>query len=76
MEDTRSSPPLVPKQYVVLDQVSIFRRKTGKMAYFQTFVVFDIDQPKNACQKLRLNRLAGVGPIYWRFQVQISEYSP
>ncbi|CAL2027670.1 unnamed protein product [Caenorhabditis brenneri] len=41
------------KQYVVLDQ---------------TFVVFDIDQPKNACQKLKLNRLAGVGPIYWRFQ--------
>uniref|UniRef100_A0A1I7UNV7 Major sperm protein n=1 Tax=Caenorhabditis tropicalis TaxID=1561998 RepID=A0A1I7UNV7_9PELO len=41
------------KQYIVLDQI---------------FVVFDIDQPKNACQKLKLNRLAGVGPIYWRFQ--------
>ncbi|CAI2295103.1 unnamed protein product [Caenorhabditis sp. 36 PRJEB53466] len=53
MEESRSSPPNVQKQYVVLDQ---------------TFVVFDIDQPKNACQKLRLNRLAGVGPIYWRFQ--------
>ncbi|CAD8108532.1 Major sperm protein [Caenorhabditis elegans] len=40
------------KLYVVLDQ---------------TFVCFDIDQPKNACQKLKLNSLAGVGPIYWRF---------
>uniref|UniRef100_A0A1I7UNV6 Major sperm protein n=1 Tax=Caenorhabditis tropicalis TaxID=1561998 RepID=A0A1I7UNV6_9PELO len=45
------------KQYIVLDQI---------------FVVFDIDQPKNACQKLKLNRLAGVGPIYWRFQVESS----
>uniref|UniRef100_A0A8R1HNV4 Major sperm protein n=1 Tax=Caenorhabditis japonica TaxID=281687 RepID=A0A8R1HNV4_CAEJA len=53
MLEARNSPPNVHKQYVVLDQ---------------TFVVFDIDQPKNACQKLRLNRLAGVGPIYWRFQ--------
>ncbi|CAO4362818.1 unnamed protein product [Caenorhabditis nigoni] len=53
MQESQDENSYIHKQYIVLDQ---------------TFVVFDIDQPKNACQKLRLNRLAGVGPIYWRFQ--------
>ncbi|EFP03037.1 hypothetical protein GCK72_001706 [Caenorhabditis remanei] len=53
MQESQSETSYIHKQYVVLDQ---------------TFVVFDSDQPKNASQKLKLNRLAGVGPIYWRFQ--------
>ncbi|CAI5438300.1 unnamed protein product [Caenorhabditis angaria] len=44
---------IVQKQLVTLDQ---------------TFLVFDIEQPVDADQKIKLNRLSGVGPIHWRFQ--------
>ncbi|CAB3407958.1 unnamed protein product [Caenorhabditis bovis] len=34
----------------------------------QTVLVFDIEQPKYAQQKITVSRIQGVGPIYWRFQ--------